>query len=537
MKRLATLEPGRHIDRYRVIDVLGEGGMAVVYRVAHDRLGSLHALKVVAVPSRSIMRRLIDEGRAQARIRHRNIVAVHDVIEVDGSPGLVMEYVAGPSLDDLIYGVALPMEQVDALGRGILKGIAAAHAEGFVHRDLKPANVLVASSSEGLTPKIADFGLVKDLQSPSGKTYTGAFMGTPNYVSPEQVRDARGVDHRADLWAAGSVLYELVTGQRAFVGADVLEVFNAVAAARYAPLSEVSPDVPERMKRAIEAALVVDSDRRVGSAEELLDLWAGDVDEASLTPTVRHLDPTLRAQVERLTSSPPSPELMAAKEPGVTLALSEHPPTVADSASRRRRWPAVAITGLSFLVAAFVAIPAFQDGYQPAPAPPLAQPHTPAPPEGPQPKARAQGNRSATESRGIPAPIEAPVPADPPAPVVPVPAPVPDPVPTPSPTRDVPMGEANGTPDPEEIVQPPAPDPLATQALVQVEGDVAVMLVGVEDGSRRFPGHVPPGRYEVMGDFPDEELPVKTATIEVRAGQRLLLRCSMGFKRCRVEEE
>ncbi|MCA9489475.1 MAG: serine/threonine protein kinase, partial [Myxococcales bacterium] len=208
MKRLALLDTGTRIDRYVVLDVIGQGGMAVVYRVRHESLGSLHALKVVGVPSRSIMQRLLAEGKAQARVRHRNIVAVHDVIEVDGSPGLVMEYVNGPSLDGLIHHVQLDLVTIDRVGRALLRGVQAAHDAGLIHRDLKPANVLVSLEDDGLIPKIADFGLVKDVAGGSD-TRTGSMMGTPNYMSPEQIRDTKSVDHRTDLFALGAILYEL----------------------------------------------------------------------------------------------------------------------------------------------------------------------------------------------------------------------------------------------------------------------------------------------------------------------------------------
>ena len=274
MRSLEALRPGDAVGAYVVQDLLGQGGMAAVYRVRHAKLGSVHALKVVTVPSRSVMKRLMLEGQVQARLAHRNIVAVTDVIEVTGCPGLVMEYVRGPSLYELVYATKLPLDVVDGLVRGLLRGLAAAHADGLVHRDLKPANVLIAMEHDGLVPKIADFGLVKDVAEERSATKSGAFMGTPQYTAPEQIRSAKTVDARADLFAAGAILYELLTGQMAFPGEDLLVVFNHVASGTYEPLPS---DLPERMRDAVTAALQPDPDQRVPSAEALLELWSGDV--------------------------------------------------------------------------------------------------------------------------------------------------------------------------------------------------------------------------------------------------------------------
>ena len=136
----------------------------------------------------------------------------------------------------------------------VCETVAYAHSRGVVHRDLKPANVLVSLEDDGLIPKIADFGLVKDVAGGSD-TRTGSMMGTPNYMSPEQIRDTKSVDHRTDLFALGAILYELVTQRLAFSGDDVLDIFNRIDRGQYTPASELRPDIPERMIAAIEGAL------------------------------------------------------------------------------------------------------------------------------------------------------------------------------------------------------------------------------------------------------------------------------------------
>ena len=273
----STLQQGTVVDRYTVEGLLGQGGMAMVLRVRHNQLGTQHALKVLTlVGSASIRERLVQEGRVQANLRHPNVVAVTDLVTLsDGHPGLIMEMVQGPSLEQLLHPQRLTLQQIDELARGILLGVAEAHRHGLVHRDLKPANILLEPADGTYVPKVADFGLAKILagDAHSRGTRTGASMGTPQYMAPEQVRDSKNVGPAADIFALGAILYELITGQRAFDGEDLLAIYNAVAACRYAPIAELAPEAPPRWSRAIEAALQVDDEARPESVEALLALW------------------------------------------------------------------------------------------------------------------------------------------------------------------------------------------------------------------------------------------------------------------------
>jgi serine/threonine protein kinase len=142
------LEPGQTHDRYSVEAMIGRGGMAVVYRVRHTSLGSHHALKVLTLGGPGVRERLMQEGRLQAQLRHPNIVAVTDVLEVGGNPALVLELVDGPTLDGwLDANPRPPLDIAEAMFRGVVNAVHAAHARGLVHRDLKPANVLLAPSA------------------------------------------------------------------------------------------------------------------------------------------------------------------------------------------------------------------------------------------------------------------------------------------------------------------------------------------------------------------------------------------------------
>ena len=277
------LEPGRIVDRYVVEAEIGAGGMAQVFRVRHTTLGTLHALKVLKVQSSQIRQRLVQEGKLQAAIRHTNIVAVTDVIDVDGAPGLLMEFVDGPSLDHWLDGLAErgqapTVEEAERIFRGIVAGVARAHKHGLVHRDLKPGNVLLEDVDGVLVPKVADFGLAKILLDESGgvsATRSGVAMGTPAYMSPEQIRDAKSVDQRTDIFALGCIFYELVAGNSPFDGPDVLSIFSALADGRYPPVEQVVPALPEHLQRTIRASLAANRDLRPSDCAAIVSMLDG----------------------------------------------------------------------------------------------------------------------------------------------------------------------------------------------------------------------------------------------------------------------
>ena len=254
------LAEGQRIDRYVVEAELGAGGVATVYRVRHTLLGSRHALKVLHLHGRDIGERLVQEGKLQSKLHHPNIVRVTDIVVADGAPGVVMEYIEGPSLDRWLRAYRPTPTEAEALFRGILAGVGFAHKNGLVHRDLKPGNVLLEVTDEGLVPKVADFGLAKVLLEADGSasnsnTRSGVAMGTPAYMAPEQVRDSKSVDQRADIFALGCILYELFVGRSPFDAPDVLSIFSALAAGVYEPPEIANPDTPPRVRAAIEGCL------------------------------------------------------------------------------------------------------------------------------------------------------------------------------------------------------------------------------------------------------------------------------------------
>ena len=274
------LRPGVAVDRY-VVDVeIGRGGMAVVYRVHHRTLGSTHALKVLYLPSPDMNERVMQEGRIQASLRHTNVVAVTDVVDVEGAPGLIMDYVDGDNLEVWLEKSGRELDEVIIVFRQVVAGVRAAHDRGLVHRDLKPANVLMSRVEGQWRPMITDFGLAKAVSgvTAGSPTRSNMSMGTPSYMAPEQIRNARAVDQRADVFSLGALLYRMVIGVQPFHGADVLEVMLATAEGAFVPPEEARPELPARLARVISACLAPDPNRRLESCERLISALDGHVE-------------------------------------------------------------------------------------------------------------------------------------------------------------------------------------------------------------------------------------------------------------------
>ena len=274
-----AISTGSDIDRYIIEGSLGEGGMAIVYRARHRELGSTHAIKLLKNPGPMVRQRLMQEGRLQSSLKHPNVLSVTDLVSVEGSPALVMEFVDGPSLAEFLEQHRPSLAQCDALARDILKGVSAAHAHGMIHRDLKPSNILLRVTEDAIVPKIADFGLAKALEidvSQPKITREGSAMGTPAYMAPEQIEDASIVDGRADVFSLGAILYELVTGEMCFGTGNIMETWNRVCSGEFRPVLDINPDLPIRMARTIEDALLVNREHRITDVPELLHRWRTD---------------------------------------------------------------------------------------------------------------------------------------------------------------------------------------------------------------------------------------------------------------------
>jgi hypothetical protein len=263
------LVPGSVIgERYEIGPLLGWGGMAEVYAGTDRRLGRPVAVKLLApeMAARPDVRsRFEAEARAAASLSHPNAVAVFDTGEHEGTPYIVMERLRGETLADRIAAGPLDPGVVRAVAEEVLGALGAAHATGLVHRDVKPANILLTADGQA---KVADFGIAKSAEAASGGdlTGTGQLLGTPAYLAPERI-DGAPATPRSDLWAVGVVLYEALSGTRAFIGETPLATARAVAAGAHRPLAEVRPGLDPALAAAVERAMDPDPSRRVASAE------------------------------------------------------------------------------------------------------------------------------------------------------------------------------------------------------------------------------------------------------------------------------
>lgn len=249
--------------------------MAAVYRVRHITLDAVYALKILTIPSAAVRERMLREGRFQATLRHSNIVSVIDVLDIHGVLGLLMEYVDGPSLDEWLASYKPSMREAMAIFGGILSAVDMVHARGIIHRDLKPSNIMLHITDEGMYPRVTDFGIAKSDRLSEVNTASGATVGTPAYMAPEQFKNAAGVDQRADVFSLGALLYELVCGTRAFNADNLLALMNAVAKGQYTPAEELVPDLPDGMRAAIQGALRADPDDRIPNCKRLAAVLTG----------------------------------------------------------------------------------------------------------------------------------------------------------------------------------------------------------------------------------------------------------------------
>jgi serine/threonine protein kinase len=267
--------------KYRIEYVLGEGGMGVVFSAHHEILAQSVALKVLrteALTNGDMLTRFINEARASSRIRSEHVARVMDVgiVEATGAPYIVMELLEGMDLSTrLRKSGALPVAQAVDLVLQALEAVAEAHALGIVHRDLKPANLFLAATPDGgEVLKVLDFGISKAtdalaLPSSGAGTSTKAILGTPGYMSPEQLRSSRKVDARADIWSIGIVLFEALTRELPFHGETVGDLFGAILEDKPPRLRSLRPDAPLPLDEAVARCIQRKPEDRFGNVLEL----------------------------------------------------------------------------------------------------------------------------------------------------------------------------------------------------------------------------------------------------------------------------
>ena len=272
---------GRTLGHYRVVEKIGEGGMGVVYRARDERLDRDVAIKVLPEhlaedPERR--ERFEREGRAVSSLNHPSICTLHDIGQHDGIDFIVMEYIEGETLADRLKGGALPLEQALQIGMQIADGLDRAHSSGIVHRDLKPGNIMLTNDGA----KLLDFGLAK-LTAPDSDvalsvlatedvplTADGTLLGTAQYMAPEQL-EGKEADARTDVFAFGALLYETITGNRAFEGTSRASLISAIMSSKPRQLSKLQAASPPALDRTVAKCLAKDPEERWQTARDLVD--------------------------------------------------------------------------------------------------------------------------------------------------------------------------------------------------------------------------------------------------------------------------
>ena len=362
----ADLSAGMTVGEYQVEGKLGEGGFGVVYRAQHPLIGKLAAIKVLNRQWSSnpeMVSRFIAEARSVNQIRHRNIIDIFafGALE-DGRQYYVMELLEGMPLDRYLEQRGrLPAPDAVAILRGVARALDAAHECGVAHRDLKPENIFLEQDRDGAVfPKLLDFGIAKLLAEGGTlhKTRTGAPIGTPAYMSPEQCR-GKSVDHRTDIYSFGILTYEALTGRLPFDGEEVMDILFKHLHEEPQPLSRVCPDLPSGLDAPVLAMLAKDPKARPSSVSAALEAVAeaaaaaglGSGEPSSRGATFRS-GPLASGQVPRAAAS--SGALGEAKTVAITQQQTLQGAASDVPAPRGRRW--LVLGGVGAAAAAAVAV-------------------------------------------------------------------------------------------------------------------------------------------------------------------------------------
>ena len=295
----AAVDPllGRTLGRYRIISMIGRGGMGCVYRAEHVDLRKPVALKILP-PERMVSpeaaQRFLREARAAAGLEHPNVVTVHDVGQEDGMLFLVMQFIDGPSVAGLVskQGALSPPEAVN-IALGVARGLGAAHAKGLIHRDVKPDNILI--EKERGEVKLTDFGLARAVEDEETLTQIGEVLGTPGYIAPELSSSEGPVDHRCDLYSLGATLFHMLSGRAPFRGTSALATIVSSLQEPAPSVCELQPTVPGELDSVVAALLERNPDARPQSCLEVENLLTSALNVAQTGKTVLGVDMSLSA--------------------------------------------------------------------------------------------------------------------------------------------------------------------------------------------------------------------------------------------------
>ena len=489
----------QQIGKYLVVRLIGEGGMGRVYEATDPIINRHVAIKTISghlLQTPEARGRFVREAQAAGQLSHPNLITIHDIAEHDGAPFIVMEYLVGEELTETIAKRKAPLDLKLRMMIDVCQGLAYAHAKGLVHRDIKPANIFVTKQQH---VKILDFGLARGLES--DLTRTGNVVGTPSYMAPEQIR-GEPIDQRADIFAAGVVLYELLTSRKPFSGQTTAATIYQVLEHRPQPVDEVDPTIPGDLAKIVQRAIEKSPAARYQRIEEM----AADLERIKIGA-----DSTL------ILSAPPP-----ARPPSVTHqqiapaapAALQQPSAVQPQTVAGRNWSAISIAlvavGVALLVLALRVFRSSEPGAPteatgatattaapptpiapsaatPPAALPVAPPSVAAPPasgrsvapvqEPPRSAATPPAAPPATSAASSTRPSAPPPSAAPTPPVEPIPTPAPTPTAQPAPPAPV---VVSPPPPPAPVVlspppPAPAPSPAPTAPPVTVENPAAAV--------------------------------------------------------------
>lgn len=481
---------GRRIGSWILEKELGRGGMGSVFEARHASLRTRAAVKVLSPGLESeeaFRQRFHREADLQAQLRHPNVARVLDYLEDNGQWFLIVEYLDRGSLGDLLSrGEKVPRQQALAWARQALEGLGHAHQKGIVHRDIKPANLLLNENDEVV---VADFGIARADATP-GLTTTGVAIGTPQYMSPEQILTPDQVDRRTDIYSLGVVLYELLTGRKPFDSGSQFAVLQAHVSEPPPPLRSIDPAIPPELEAVVMRSLAKKLGERYPDCESM----------------IRDLDRVMAPGGDRTVGAPPQPPPIPQVPMGATIratslftpAAPQSPagPSPADLRNQKRRAFQGRLVGgaaAALVIATLFALQLSKD----KPAPVTDQP-APTPGQTPTP---TLGPGSVAKPAPGPAPSPSPSPTPGPAPSpTPTPGPGPSPTPTPTPPNPPEPGpQPNPTPSPSPAPVPPVMVlPEQPQIAVIGAGDDPLLAGALEqEMERRL------SRYDVVDEHGD----------------------------------
>lgn len=448
------IQPGLIVGgKYRLEEEIGRGSMGTVYRAVHVTLGQRVAIKLISgehLQSTEARKRFGVEAKAAAKLRSRHVVQVYDDGETsEGNPYIVLEYLEGETLEQrLERDHDVPLADAVRIVAHVGRALARAHAQGVIHRDLKPANIFLVKSDDdevGWIAKVLDFGIAKLDQGESGTTQAGTVLGTPLFMSPEQVRGASSVDHRADLYSLGMCLFHMLTGEFAYYSPNYSEILVGICTLPLPLLREKSPWVPEAVEQWFQRACARQPLERFQSADEMTEALQAASGGAALSkhksfPEGRIAPETLVGYATpalatlQLDASPvslartqvlahptaaisASAPLAIASRPGAHQQCDEHHTTGGDwTRPPRRRVPPLAlgiglgllaVTTLALTVSVLTPADKIRGAAPIAPArvdasPPLREPVPPAPSPAPDPASTQPSGVSSVAAEATP---------------------------------------------------------------------------------------------------------------------------------------